>query len=77
MVDVSMNLMPPRIIGKKTCLWVKSPSRLLKDHGLKKRPNTWKKEESKEIKEFMKVGKGMSNVIDIMAIAHNNELIFR
>jgi hypothetical protein len=31
MVDVDMNSMPPKIIGKEACLWAKGPLRLSKD----------------------------------------------
>jgi hypothetical protein len=31
MVDVDMKPMPPRIIGRKTCLWNKGPLGLSKD----------------------------------------------
>lgn len=40
MVAVNMSPMPPKIIGRKTCLWVKRPFKLLKDLGPKKHPNT-------------------------------------
>jgi len=40
MVDVSMKLMPPRIIGREDCLWARGLLGLLKDHGAKRRPNT-------------------------------------
>jgi hypothetical protein len=35
MVDVEMNPMPPKVIGRKACLWVKSLYRLSKDHRIK------------------------------------------
>jgi hypothetical protein len=40
MVDVDMNPMPPKIIGKKACLQIGNPSMLLKDLGPKRHPNT-------------------------------------
>jgi hypothetical protein len=40
MVDVDMNPMPLKNIGKKTCLQIKGPFRLLKDLGPKRHPNT-------------------------------------
>jgi len=43
--------------GKEACLWIRGLSRLSKYLGLKKHPNTLKKEEWKETKEFMKVEK--------------------
>jgi hypothetical protein len=41
-----------------TNVWTKGPSRLLKDPGPKRHPNILWKEESKEIKDFMKVEDG-------------------
>ncbi len=55
MVVVNMNLMPPKVIGKKAYLQAKSISRLSKEHEHKKRPNTWKKKKSKETRDYMKV----------------------
>jgi hypothetical protein len=40
MVDVNMNPMPPKIIWRKTYLWAKILSRLLKDLGPRRCPNT-------------------------------------
>jgi hypothetical protein len=40
MMNVGMNLMPLRVIGKEACLQVKSPLRLSKDPRLKMCPNT-------------------------------------
>jgi len=37
---VNMNPMPPRIIGREACLWAKGLSRLSKDLGPKRCPNT-------------------------------------
>jgi len=58
MVDVDMSLMPPRVIGRKACLPIKSPLGLSKDPGPKRHPNTWRREESKETREFIKVREG-------------------
>jgi len=58
MVDVEMNLMPLKVIRMETCLRAKGLSRLSKDHGPKRRTNTLWKEESKEIKDYMKVENG-------------------
>jgi hypothetical protein len=55
MVDVNMNPMPPKVIGREICLRIKSPSRLSKYLGLKRHLNILWREESKEIKDFMKV----------------------
>jgi hypothetical protein len=54
---VGMKLMPPRLIGRKTCLQVKGLLRLLKNFKPKMHRNTWRKEKLKETKEHMKVGK--------------------
>jgi hypothetical protein len=56
-VVVGMNPMPPKVIGRKTCLQIKSPYGLSKDHRLKRCPNIWR-DESKNIKDFMKVEEG-------------------
>jgi hypothetical protein len=48
MVDVGMNLMPSKIIGREACLWAKNPSKLSKDFGPKKHPNISKRKESKK-----------------------------
>jgi len=58
MVDVDMSPMPPKVIGSHNCLWVISPSRLSKDLGPKRHPNIWRREESKEIKDFVKLEDG-------------------
>jgi len=58
MVVISMSLMPSKVIGRNVCLRAKNPSGLSKDLGPKRCPNTWKKEESKKVKGFMKVEKG-------------------
>jgi hypothetical protein len=45
MVDVNMSPMPLKVIGREVCLQTKGPSRLLKDPGPKRCPNTlWKEE---------------------------------
>jgi hypothetical protein len=58
MVDVNMNLTPLKVIRREVCLRVKSPSRLSKDPRPKRHPNILWKEESKEIKDSMKVENG-------------------
>jgi hypothetical protein len=58
MVDVDMNSMPLKVIGRDICLQTKSPSRLSNDHGPKGCPNTLWRDESKEIKDYMKVEDG-------------------
>jgi hypothetical protein len=40
MVDVGMNLMPSKIIGKEACLWTRGLSKLSNDFGPKNHPNT-------------------------------------
>jgi hypothetical protein len=54
-----MSLMPSQAIRREVCLWVISPFGLTlsKDPGPKKHPNTWRKEESKDARKFMKVEK--------------------
>jgi len=39
-VVVGIKLMLPKVIKKKNYLWAKGPSRLLKDLGAKRCPNT-------------------------------------
>jgi len=39
MVDVDMNLMSPKIIGREVCLWVRGPSGISKDLRPKRCPN--------------------------------------
>jgi hypothetical protein len=56
MEDVNMNPMPLKVIGGKACLRVRSLSRLSKDPRPERCPNTRRKEESKETREFRKVG---------------------
>jgi hypothetical protein len=58
MVAINMNLMPPKVIKRKVNLQIKGPFRLSKDPRFKRRPNIWKKDESKEKKDFIKVEKG-------------------
>jgi hypothetical protein len=58
MVDVNMNSTPLKVIGKETYLRTKGLSGLSKDHGPKRHTNTLWKEESKVIKDYMKVEDG-------------------
>ncbi len=58
MVDVDMNPMPPKIIGKKTCLQTRGLFGLLKDPRPKRHPNIWRMQTLKEIKDFVKVEDG-------------------
>jgi len=58
MVDVNMSSMPSKIIGKEARLGPRALSRLSKDYGLKRHPNNWRKEESKEIRDSVKVEDG-------------------
>jgi hypothetical protein len=58
MVIINMNLTLPKVIKNKVCLWAKGPYGLSKDLGPKSRPNTWRKEESKEIRDSVKVEDG-------------------
>jgi len=58
MVDVDMNSMPLKVVRRETCLQTKGFSRLLKDHGPKRCTNILWREESKEIKDYMKVENG-------------------
>jgi hypothetical protein len=53
-----MNPMPLKVIGKEACLWAKGLLGLSKDLGPKKHPNIWRRKESKETRESMKVKKG-------------------
>jgi hypothetical protein len=50
-----MNLMSPNVIRKEACSWAKGPSRLSKDPKPKRHPNTWIKDESKEVRDFMEM----------------------
>jgi hypothetical protein len=58
MVAIGMRLTMPKIIGREACLQVKGLSRLLKILGPKRCLNTWRRDKSKEIRVFMKVGEG-------------------
>jgi len=58
MVVVNMNLTPPKVIKREDYLWANGFYGLSKDLGSKRCPNTWRKEESKEIKNFVKVEDG-------------------
>jgi hypothetical protein len=55
MVVVGMSSIPLRVIRRETCLWTKGPLKLSKNPRPKRCPNVWKREDSKEITEFMKV----------------------
>jgi hypothetical protein len=52
MVVVNMNPMSLKVIGREACLCARGPLSLSKDFGPKKCP---KEEESKKMKDFMKV----------------------
>ncbi len=54
-MDVNMNSMPSKVIRREACLRAKGLFGLLKDHGPKRRTNILWKEESKEIKDYLKV----------------------
>ncbi len=58
MVVVGMRPMPPKAIEIKAYLQARSFSKLSKDHGPKRHPNTWRREESKEIRDSMKMENG-------------------
>jgi hypothetical protein len=58
MVDVDMNSTPPKVIGRKAYLQAKGPYGLSKDPKPKRHPNILWREESKEIKDSMKVEDG-------------------
>jgi hypothetical protein len=58
MVAINMNLTPSKVIRKETCLWVRSPSKLSKDLGLKRCLNILKREEFLKIKNSAKVKYG-------------------
>ncbi len=58
MVAIGMKLMPPKVIRTKVCLRARSIFGLSKDLGPKRCPNIWRREESKEMKDFMKVEEG-------------------
>jgi hypothetical protein len=76
MVVINMNSLPSKITGKEACLWTKGPFRLSKDHRPKNHPNTWKKEEPKEIKAFVKV-EDVCNIKNTMGVARNKKLEFQ
>ncbi len=76
-VAVGMNLMPPKVIGRETCLCARGPFGLSKDLGPKKRPNIWKREESNVVRDFMKVKKGSVHCKIYEGRARNNELEFQ
>ncbi len=58
MVVIDMKSMPPKAIRREACLWTRGPSWLSKDPRPKRRPNIWKREESKETMDVMKVKNG-------------------
>jgi hypothetical protein len=58
MVIINMNSMSQKIIGRKTCLLTRGFFKLSRDFESKKHSNTWRKEESKQIKDFIKLKKG-------------------
>jgi hypothetical protein len=58
MVDVDMNPTPQKVIGRETYLQIRGPFELSKDPGPKRCLNIWRREESKEIKDFVKVEDG-------------------
>jgi hypothetical protein len=76
MVVINMNSLRSKITRREACLWTKGPSRLSKDHRPKNRPNTWRKEEPKEIKAFVKV-EDVCIVKNTMDVAQNNKLEFQ
>jgi len=78
MVDVGMSPMPLKVIERKTCLRVRGPSRLSMDLGPQRHPNIKKEGKIKgHTWEFMKVRKEGVQLIDMMAVVHNNELKFQ
>ncbi len=68
-----MNSTPPKVVGRVVCLRAKGPFGLSKDLGPKRCPNILWREESKEIRDYMKV-KFMK---DTMGAERNNELKFQ
>ncbi len=64
-----MSLTPLKVIEREACLQAKSLFGLLKDHGPKRCTNTLWKEESKEIKDSMKVEDELCIVKDTMGVA--------
>jgi hypothetical protein len=57
MVVVGVNMMAPKVIGIKVCLLARGLFKLSKDSRPKRHPNTWRREKSKEVRDFMKVEK--------------------
>jgi hypothetical protein len=55
MVAINMSTMQLKVIRKEVCLKVRDLSRLSKDRGPKKHPNTWRRKKKKKVKDFMKV----------------------
>ncbi len=74
MVDVDMSSTPLKVIGGEVCLWAKGPSGLSKELGPKGVQFFLWKEESKEIRDSMKVEDGMCIVKDTMGVAQKNKL---
>jgi hypothetical protein len=58
MMIINMSSMPPKVIKKKTCLSIRGLFNLSKDFEFNKHPNISRKEESKEIRDFIKMKKG-------------------
>jgi hypothetical protein len=58
MVAIGMSLMPPKVIRREVYLWVRGLFGLSKDLGPKGHPNISRREESKEVKDSMKVEEG-------------------
>jgi hypothetical protein len=58
MVDVDMNMTPPKVIEREACLQAKGLYGLSKDPKPKRCVNALKREESKEITDFVKVENG-------------------
>jgi hypothetical protein len=73
MVDVNMSPTPPKVIGKEVCLRAKGPSELSNDPRPKRHPNILWKEESKEIKDSMKVDSILEKLKTIGRITKLNE----
>jgi len=57
MVVVNMKSMAPKAIRKKVCLHAKNHYGLLKDYGPKRCLNIWRREKSKEVKDFYEGGR--------------------
>ncbi len=53
MAIINMNLMPSKVIGRNVYLRTKGPYGPSKDFRPKRHPNILRKEESKEIKDFI------------------------